>query len=308
MTEGLNTIQGNNALNTQEPGNIMGLRVVNRIDELYSPEYFGGLSQLAGAAAKSRLFGELTPDQLFIILMTGREMGLPPTVALRNIGSFKGKTVITSQLQLAKVKEAGYIVKIVENTDDRATVSVQHKGEDPYVKTFTMADAVKAGLPERNALYKTSPATMLLNRAIGLACRYGAPEVLNGLYNETELIEVDEPGHVAQEPRAASGAVNTPMADATVNGWTIEAQESFADLKDRLYTAFKDAGKLDKHPAEAEKWQKRMATDEASKVNDGLLAFVLKLETAAKPKAVNTDDKIVRAEVEVPAEFMAHDA
>jgi len=269
-------------LATSEPGNIMGLRTVNRIDELYSPEYFGGLSQLATAAAKSRLFGDLTQDQLFIVLMTGREMGLPPTVALRNIGSFKGKTVITSQLQLAKVKESGYQVKFIENTDERATVSIGRKGEDPYVKTFTMADAVKAGLLDRNALYKTNPSTMLLNRAIGLACRYGAPEVLNGLYNEAELIEVDEPGVHTTTRTDAHVSAPHQVSPASPAEWTIEEQEAFESTKDRMWAAFKSAGQDEEAFSKAfESWKSRKAEDPAEKVLTAFTVFVGKLEAAA---------------------------
>jgi hypothetical protein len=307
MTEQLNTIHGSNALISMETGgNVMGLRAMNRIDELYSPEYFGGLSQLAGAAAKSKLFGDLTQDQLFIVLMTGREMGLPPTVALRNIGSFKGKTVISSQLQLGKVKEAGYTVKIIENTDAQATVSVGRKGEDPYVKTFTMADAVKAGLLDRNALYKTNPSTMLLNRAIGLACRYGAPEVLNGLYNESELIELDEPGTDTVKQQQGTTTHTATVAD---RGWSIGAQEEFADLADRIYVAFKDAGKPEAHPAEAEKWRKRMASDPADKVIPEMKDRTAKLEGAAKAKAKPVDGEIIDAPLPEGAEaFTRNDA
>lgn len=289
MTGQLNTTEAT-GLSTPDPSNVMGLRSMNRIDELYSPEYFGGLSQLAGAAAKSRLFGDLTQDQLFIVLMTGREMGLPPTVALRNIGSFKGKTVISSQLQMAKVKEAGYQVKILENSDDRATVSVGRKGEDPYVKTFTMADAVKAGLL-RNELYKTNPSTMLLNRAIGLACRYGAPEVLNGLYNEAELIEIDDPGgHTstarAEQPTTAtiSAASNSPTE------WTIEEQEEFEATKDRMWSAFKTAGQDEEaFNKSISSWKSRKAEDPAEKVLTAFAAFVNKLEAAAAEKAAQGD-------------------
>jgi hypothetical protein len=301
MTDQLNTIHGANALATTEPGNVMGLRAMNRIDELYSPEYFGGLSQLAGAAAKSKLFGDLTQDQLFIVLMTGREMGLPPTVALRNIGSFKGKTVISSQLQMGKVKEAGYLVKILENSDSQATVSVGRKGEDPYVKTFTMADATKAGLLERNALYKTNPATMLLNRAIGLACRYGAPEVLNGLYNESELIELDEPGIDTGRSQQGTTLHTDNVAD---RGWTIEAQEEFVDLADRLYAAFKTAGSMDKHAADAEKWRKRMSSENAGTVIPAMHEWATKLEEAAAKKAAATAAPLP----EGSEAFMQHDA
>lgn len=301
----------NDQINTIEP---MGVARVahSRVDDLYSPEYFGGLSQLATAASKSRLFGDATPDQLFMILMTGKEMQLTPTVALRNIGVFKNKTVISSQLQMAKVKEAGYLVEITENTAERATVSVQRKGEKAYVKTFTITDATLAGLLARNELYRTNPATMLLNRAIGLACRYGAPEVLNGLHNADELIEVDavtlpettQP-ETTQEVKSISGATNTPMADTVVRGWTVEAQDKFAGLMDLLYTKFKDAGKIDKHADIAAKWRKNMTTDDATKVCTELEAFIGKLGKASKPAlegevlpavatGINPDDKLRR--------------
>jgi len=221
----------NDQINTIEP---MGVARVahSRVDDLYSPEYFGGLSQLATAASKSRLFGDATPDQLFMILMTGKEMQLTPTVALRNIGVFKNKTVISSQLQMAKVKEAGYLVEITENTAERATVSVQRKGEKAYVKTFTLADATLAGLLTRNDLYKTNPATMLLNRAIGLACRYGAPEVLNGLgllrANEGQRDEAIEYFEKALQlrPNFAEAEVNLGQTLASL-GRTNEAKRLY---------------------------------------------------------------------------------
>lgn len=104
------------------------------------------------------------------------------------------------------------------------------------------------------------------------------------------------------EAKSISGSTGTPMADTVVRGWTVEAQEQFAILKDQLYTTFKVAGKMDKHPAEAEKWQKRMVNDEASAVISGLTAHIAKLVLAFAPKGgevlpalgVNPDDKIHR--------------
>lgn len=277
METGLNTIQETGLMTPRATG-------ANRVDDLYSPEYFGGLSQLSAAAAASRLFGEATKEQLFMILMTGREMGISPTVALRSVGVFKGKTVISSQLQLAKVKEAGYRVEILENTDTTATVSVQKPGQSAYTKTFTMDDAKKAGLLERNALYRTSPATMLLNRAIGLACRYGAPEVLNGLHNADELAEMDEPGS-PQPPRTVLGSASSPMAEREGRGWDIEAQEAYVDLDGRLYSALKSAGQANEHPKHSNKWKDRQAKDAPDVVLPEFQAFVAKLEKAVEAKA-----------------------
>jgi hypothetical protein len=66
-----------------------------------------------------------------------------------------------------------------------------------------------------------------------------------------------------------------------VKQWSIEDQERFVVLMDRLYVAFKTAGKLDKHPDEANKWRARMSQDPASKVLANLQTHVGKLEKAA---------------------------
>ena len=258
----------------------------SRVDELYSHEYFGGLEHLANAAAASRLFGESSREQLFMVLMTGRELGIAPTVALRNIGVFKGKTVISSQLQLAKVKDAGYKAEIMENTPTKATVRLTSKDGVVYEKSFTMEDAKLAGLPERNALYRTIPATMLLNRAIGLVCRYGAPEVMNGLYNDSELDELEDvPG-----ASAAGGSLGTTTytQDAVVNGWDIPAQEEFADLMDKVYQVFKATGHADDYTEFEARWKKNKSTEPAESVLKALRERVAKLLTtpgAAAPTA-----------------------
>lgn len=258
-----------------------------RVDDYYSGEYFGGIALLAKAAFKSGLFGLLTEDQLFIVLMTGRELGITPTVALRNIGAFKGKTVISSQLQLAKVNDAGYLTEIIENTNTKATVSVQKQGRPAYVKSFTMEDAVRAGLPERNALYTTNPATMLLNRAIGLACRYGAPEVMNGLYNPDELAEIDDDhGAFPGATPAASTAKPGTMAELVQNGWTIEAQEKFAVLMDDLFSILQDAKKDESiYQKEQEKWGDRKRKMLATEVLPALEGFIERVKTAAEETA-----------------------
>jgi hypothetical protein len=270
----------------------------SRVDELYSPEYFGGLEDLAGKAAASRLFGDSTREQLFMVLMTGRELGISPTVALRNIGVFKGKTVISSQLQLAKVKEAGYLAEILENTDERATVRIQKLPAPPYQKTFTMADAQRAGLVDRNAVYKTMPSTMLLNRAIGLVTRYGAPEVLNGLYNETELLEMDDPlADSASHGQSRPVQTLTPASAPADGGWGLSALEEFADLMDSVYTAFKAHGRQEMWAEFEARWKANKAKDPSSVVLPRLRDFYAKLAAAVTPASTVTTAPV---EVEAP--------
>ena len=274
----------------------MGVSLLSAVDLMYSPEYFGGLEKLASAAAASKLFGDSTKDQLFMILMTGRELGLSPTVALRNIGVFKGKTTISSQLQVSLCRRAGYIVEILEQTAQRAKVRLVKGNRAPYDYTFTMDDARTAGLIDRNALYKSIPAVMLLNRALGFACRYGAPEVLNGLHNESELDELDVvPVHVP--PRA--DAVGEPEAPSAPS-----EPEPVSCLTPRQIEAVRSRGKaMNVHAAVVEYTILHVREDDRKVFMDGLFAgkreifepFVMELREKAG-HAPKTEDSETQPE------------
>lgn len=100
--------------------------------------------------------------------------------------------------------------------------------------------------------------------------------------------------HITQEEKPTpeqEHPEDEPQEHPSVNGWTIEAQEQFATLADRTYTAFRDAGKMDKYTAEGEKWRKRMATDTAEKVLPAMEAFVAKVEAAAKKSTEAADSQ-----------------
>ena len=97
-----------------------------------------------------------------------------------------------------------------------------------------------------------------------------------GLMDETEVDTI--PG-ATKTPMTLAGE---PDAEPSIKGWTIEAQEQYALLADRLYTAFRDARKMNLHAAEAEKWRKRMSTLTAPEVLKPMEEHVVKLEDAAK--------------------------
>ena len=88
--------------------------------------------------------------------------------------------------------------------------------------------------------------------------------------------------HVEEEDQPQGQPKIRDDGEPIIKGWTIEAQEQFAILADRLYTAFRDAGKMGLHAAEAEKWRKRMSTLTAPEVIGPMETFVVKLEEAAK--------------------------
>jgi phage recombination protein Bet len=139
----------------------------------------------------------------------------------------------------------------------------------------------KTGSLTPNSQWLKMPYHMLGKCAEALALRKAFPDELSGVYTEEEMGQADS-FQPDQPLRPAAVTLQTLGPGKAPDVWSIESQEEFALLMDRLYVAFKEAGKLDKHTDEAEKWRKRMASDPADKVVPSLQAFVEKLEEAAR--------------------------
>lgn len=114
--------------------------------------------------------------------------------------------------------------------------------------------------------------------AEALALRRAYPNEMAGLYTSDEMAQAGFEVPADPKPEVQTEEPAEPI----IKGWTIEAQEQFAILADRLYTAFRDAGKMGLHAAEAEKWRKRMSTLTAPEVLKPMEEHVAKLEDAAK--------------------------
>lgn len=135
----------------------------------------------------------------------------------------------------------------------------------------------KDGQP--NQVWQNLGDHMTAKCAEALALRRAYPNEMAGLYTSDEMAQAGF--EVPTEPKHETHP--TEPADPTIiKGWTIEAQEQYALLADRLYTAFRDAGKMNLHAAEAEKWRKRMSTLTAPEVLKPMEEHVAKLEEAAK--------------------------
>ena len=206
------------------------------------------------------------------------QAGLDPSSKPFDLLTLNGKQILYANAgatqQLTATRNLSHQVTNRELVDGIYCVFVRVSGPDGRSTENMGAVPVEnlKGEAKANAMLKAT--TKAIRRAVLAHCGLG-------LMDETEVETI--PGATKVEMPALQGTVIDPPA--TVNGWTIEAQEMFSDLSDRLYEAFKKAGKLEKHPAEAEKWRKRMASDQSERVLPAMTAFVQKLEAAVMEQA-----------------------
>jgi hypothetical protein len=141
-----------------------------------------GMAPILNAKTGERM----TPAMVMIALQMGAEVGLPPMTALKNIAVIRGKPTIWGDALLALAFRRGLIVNIDEQVmgegDQRTAVcTVERRGmTNPVTRTFSVADAKKAGLWGNAGPWSNYPDRMLAMRARGFALRDAVPDALGG--------------------------------------------------------------------------------------------------------------------------------
>lgn len=138
-------------------------------------------------------------------MLTGRELGILPMRALRQIAMVDGKPAPAAELQMALALKAGHYIRVTETTSERCTVRVRRAewpDDEPAAElTWTLEDAVRAGLcsirdgrpyarsrDNKPLPWEQYPRAMLRARAVSEACRAWLPDATEGFsYSPEEL-------------------------------------------------------------------------------------------------------------------------
>ena len=151
--------------------------------------------KLAIAICKARMApkGMDTPEACMIAIMHGLEIGLTPMMALQRIAIVNGRPTLWGDGAMALVRSSGLCEWVRETTagdgDNRiATCEVKRRGEpDPVARTFSVADAKKAGLWGKSGPWQQYPERMLQMRARAFALRDVFADALGGMYLREEM-------------------------------------------------------------------------------------------------------------------------
>lgn len=186
-----------------------------------------------------RLFGKQADAAAAILY--GAELGLKPWQSVQRVIPIHGMPTLEARTMVGLLKQAGYKVRTVEQSDESVTVAGRDRDGDEYTSTWTIARAKRAGYvptpkpgvenPDPlndddwvtvekfwdgkrkvsvlgNMKYVTDPQTMLKAKAQAEVCREMAPDVLMGLgYSKEDLESEQMPDEAPIPDRAPANKV-----------------------------------------------------------------------------------------------------
>jgi len=176
--------------------------------------------------------------QVAAVILSGREMGVPPMASLRNFFLIEGKVGMDASFVLGRMLSAGVTHEWLRDDDTGAVVRLTRPGGKPYESSFTKEDAIRAGLWSKN-IWKQYPRAMLRARAITAGARAYAPDVFAGaVYTAEELRGGDE----EHAPQAAPQRIESVAAAVVASSGADVPEASEPGTVSRLLEAIDVAG------------------------------------------------------------------
>lgn len=190
--------------------------------EVFAPRTMAEAWKLAQTFHASGLLprGIASPEAAFTIIATGAELGLSPMASLRSIHVIEGKPVLSAALIAGIVQRRPDLCEgfaLVESSDTIATYETTRRGQAPVRMSFTIEQAQRARLTDKDN-WKKYPHAMLRARASAELARAVYPDVVGGLYDPDEIPGAEartvEPRPVVQPPPRRTLAAASPASSA----------------------------------------------------------------------------------------------
>lgn len=172
----------------------------------YEPNSFDDLIKRSQLLARSQLVPTALrgkPEDVAIIAMKGKELGLTLMQSLGGIDVIQGRAQVNAQTLMSLVLQARddgktvceYAMMVKSTATECVYETKRRSHPKPITISYTIAEAQAAGLTGKDN-WKKSPADMLASRALSRLARRVYPDVIGGAYVGDELGEVER-----EEPR-----------------------------------------------------------------------------------------------------------
>ena len=159
-----------------------------------------------------------TPEKAMAVMLTGRELGVPPMFALRNIVIIQGRPTCQATLMAALVyrDHGDDALEVVESDEVHCLVRYKRRGwTQRRTYAFTIEDAQRAGLLVKQT-WQQYPAAMLRARTLSAVCTMAFQDSIAGMYTPEELgadVDVADDGEIM-----VSRMPTVEVLDAATNG------------------------------------------------------------------------------------------
>jgi hypothetical protein len=167
-----------------------------------------------------------TPEQVMVAIMAGAELGMVPFQAVRHIAVVNNRPTLWGDGLVAVARSQGVRISERIEGDGDAVMAVcdvtRPDTGEVISRTFSVADAKKAGLWGKTGPWQQYPKRMLSMRARAFALRDGAADILNG-FQVAE--EVEDYAVTREPPQARPDAVQTLRIEAETPAGTLEIIE-----------------------------------------------------------------------------------
>lgn len=220
----------NQSLTTQEQRQVEFAAGIDTGLTAYQPANLQAAMELSQMLCKSGLVPKALqnrPADVLVLVATGDDYGLSWSQSLQNLYVVHGRIGSYAEFQRAKILQHPSCKKfnIIEATPERATIRVQSTSMDePMDVTFTIDDAVRAGLVNRKAdgtltggdNWTKYTEDMLVARATSRAKTRYFPHVFTNLPTVEELRDLPEPPTPSLDDSVAAERAKA-IADAVVS-------------------------------------------------------------------------------------------
>jgi hypothetical protein len=224
----------------------------------FLPTTFSEAKTFAGELAASNLVPKAyagKPLDILVAIQWGNEIGLAPMQALQNISVINGKPSVYGDAAMALVQAHPACEGVEEffegeGTPNPVAVCIAHRrGRKPVTAKFSVEDAKRAGLWNKQGPWTSYPKRMLQMRARGFALRDAFPDALKGLITTEEAD--DYPAEAKQEAKDITP--KNPL-DAIALPEVIEPtyQEAAVEVVDGTVTVEAEVVEVVAEPEEAE--------------------------------------------------------